>query len=83
MDDDISALVVDNGSDTCKAGFASDDAPRAVFSSIVGHGKGQKDSYVGVKPKGIRDTLTFKYPIEHGIITNFDDMEKVCCEKAI
>lgn len=35
-DDDVAALVVDNGSGMCKAGFAGDDAPRAVFPSIVG-----------------------------------------------
>lgn len=54
-DDDVAALVVDNGSGMCKAGFAGDDAPRAVFPSIVGRprhqgvmvGMGQKDSYVG------------------------------------
>jgi len=33
---DVQALVVDNGSGMCKAGFAGDDAPRAVFPSIVG-----------------------------------------------
>ena len=36
MEDDVAALVVDNGSGMCKAGFAGDDAPRAVFPSIVG-----------------------------------------------
>ena len=35
-DDDVAALVVDNGSGMCKAGFAGDDAPRTVFPSIVG-----------------------------------------------
>lgn len=35
-EDDVSALVVDNGSGMCKAGFAGDDAPRAVFASVVG-----------------------------------------------
>lgn len=35
-DDDVAALVIDNGSGMCKAGFAGDDAPRAVFPSIVG-----------------------------------------------
>ena len=34
-DDEVAALVVDNGSGMCKAGFAGDDAPRAVFPSIV------------------------------------------------
>ena len=33
------ALVVDNGSGMVKAGFAGDDAPRAVFPSIVGRPK--------------------------------------------
>ena len=36
MDSEVQALVIDNGSGMCKAGFAGDDAPRAVFPSIVG-----------------------------------------------
>ena len=41
MDDDVIALVVDNGSGMVKAGFAGDDAPRAVFPSIVGRPRHQ------------------------------------------
>lgn len=41
MDDEIASLVVDNGSGMCKAGFAGDDAPRAVFPSIVGRPRHQ------------------------------------------
>lgn len=37
--EEVQALVVDNGSGMCKAGFAGDDAPRAVFPSIVGRPK--------------------------------------------
>mmetsp|Transcript_24271 Transcript_24271/g.72016 ORF Transcript_24271/g.72016 Transcript_24271/m.72016 type:complete len:87 (-) Transcript_24271:118-378(-) len=33
---EVAALVADNVSGMCKAGFAGDDAPRAVFPSIIG-----------------------------------------------
>jgi len=40
-DEDVAPLVIDNGSGMCKAGFAGDDAPRAVFPSIVGRPRHQ------------------------------------------
>merc|ERR1719201_2662674 len=38
---------------------------------------GHKDSYVGEEAQGKRGVLHLKYPIEHGIVTNWDDMEKI------
>ena len=34
--DYVQPLVLDQGTYFCKAGFAGDDAPRAVFPTIVG-----------------------------------------------
>ena len=53
-DDEVAPLVVDSGSGMCKAGFAVDDAPRAVSPSIgdrpkmpgIMVGMNQKDGYV-------------------------------------
>ncbi|XP_062605147.1 actin-3-like [Saccostrea cucullata] len=87
MSQDRAALVIDNGSLLCKAGFAGDDAPRVVFPAFVGRPKHQfqsmipnrnlKDSYVGYEATKKRGFLNFKYPIEQGIVTNWDDMEMV------
>ena len=41
-DEEAVALVVDNESGMCVAGFAGDDAPRAVFPSVVGRPKWQQ-----------------------------------------
>ncbi|KAG8157619.1 hypothetical protein KVR01_012661 [Diaporthe batatas] len=85
MEDEVAAVVIDNGSGMCKAGFAGDDAPRAVFPSIVGRprhqgimiGMGTKDSYIGDEAQSKRGILQLQYPIEHGIVTNWDEMEKI------
>lgn len=40
-DDEVVAVVIDNGSGVCKGGFAGDDAPRSVFPAITGRPKYQ------------------------------------------
>jgi len=84
-EEDAQALVVDNGSGMCKAGFAGDDAPRSVFPSITGRpktdvammGTAKRDVFIGDDAQQKRGILKIRYPIEHGIITNWDDMEKI------
>jgi len=56
-----------------------------VFPSIVGRAKhsssmvgmAQKDAYIGDEAQSKRGILKLSYPIEHGIITSWDDMEKI------
>ena len=83
--DETNAIVIDNGSGMVKAGFSGEDAPRAVFPAIVGRphytaimpGMGNRDAYIGDEALARKGILTMRYPIEHGIVTNWDDMEKI------
>ena len=84
-DEGAAAVVCDNGSGMVKAGFSGDDAPRAVFPSIVGRpkaeqamlGSAKKEHFVGDDAQAKRGVLSIRYPIEHGVVTNWDDMEKI------
>jgi len=80
------ALVVDNGSGLVKAGFAGEEKPRVVFSSVVGRpmyravmpGMGGTNTlYVGEEAQAKRGILKLSYPLEHGTVTNWDDMEAI------
>eukprot|EP01113_Clastostelium_recurvatum_P024753 TRINITY_DN2957_c0_g1_i4.p1 TRINITY_DN2957_c0_g1~~TRINITY_DN2957_c0_g1_i4.p1 ORF type:complete len:586 (-),score=104.73 TRINITY_DN2957_c0_g1_i4:243-2000(-) len=81
----LPAVVIDVGSGLCKAGFAGDSVPRASFPSLVGRprhagvvmGAGQKDIYVGDEAQAKRGVLALQYPICNGVVTNWDDMERV------
>eukprot|EP01053_Blabericola_migrator_P007598 Blabericola_migrator_1__7597@NODE_3883_length_1451_cov_2426_415462_g2403_i0_p1_GENE_NODE_3883_length_1451_cov_2426_415462_g2403_i0NODE_3883_length_1451_cov_2426_415462_g2403_i0_p1_ORF_typecomplete_len378_score71_97Actin/PF00022_19/7_9e135MreB_Mbl/PF06723_13/3_9e07Actin_micro/PF17003_5/0_18_NODE_3883_length_1451_cov_2426_415462_g2403_i02161349 len=83
--DEAQPIVVDNGSGMVKAGVAGEDAPSNVFPSIIGRpkhagimvGMEKKDCYVGDEAQAKRGILQLSYPIAHGIITNWDDMEKI------
>ena len=78
------AVVIDNGSGMIKAGIAGEDAPKAYFPSIVGvpkydkiHGADEKDFYIGQEAVKKRGVLSLEYPIETGIVKNWDFMTKI------
>eukprot|EP00917_Polyrhabdina_sp_WS-2016_P014742 GHVP01032217.1.p1 GENE.GHVP01032217.1~~GHVP01032217.1.p1 ORF type:complete len:386 (+),score=71.73 GHVP01032217.1:30-1160(+) len=83
--EDMTPCVVDNGSGMVKAGMAGEEAPSAVFPSLIGRPKAknvivgmeQKDCYVGEEAQAKRGVLKLNYPVGHGIISSWDDMEKI------
>ena len=87
VDDDIPAVVIDNGSYKIKAGFAGDDAPTSILPTLIGRprymyenwmvGMTEKDTFIGDQVQKKRDVLAINHPIEKGVITNWDDMEKI------
>jgi len=84
-EDDTPPIVIDCGSGMIKAGFAGDDNPRCAFPTVVGtpkhknimQGMGQKDIFVGDEAQSKRGILSISYPIQHGIVTSWDDLEKI------
>jgi actin-related protein len=85
-DDDKPVVIIDNGSGHMKAGLAGQDVPSSVFPAVVGrpkHGQAMagseagRDYFMGDEALGKRGVLSISYPIEHGIVKDWADMEKV------
>ncbi|KAJ5066969.1 actin-7-related [Anaeramoeba ignava] len=81
----IGTLVIQNGTSAIKAGFGGDDAPRTSFPAIIGKsqqknimiGMGIREYFVGDEAEAKRGVLKLTYPIENGIVKNWENMEKI------
>ena len=80
-------VIIDNGSKFCKVGFAGEENPKTAFPSVTGRPKPTgiicgypiKEYYVGNEVLKIenRSNITLRYPIENGMITDWDEMERI------
>ncbi len=85
MTDGPQVCVIDNGSGVVKAGFSGNSSPGCIFPSIIGRpknpgviiGTDAKKEYIGDEAQQKRGVLKITYPIEHGIVKDWDDMEQI------
>ncbi|ORZ41352.1 putative centractin [Catenaria anguillulae PL171] len=77
--------TLQQGSGVIKAGFAGGDTPKAFFPSCVGRpkhlrimaGAVEGNTFIGRHAQELRGLLRINYPMEHGIVDNWEDMEAI------
>eukprot|EP00003_Mantamonas_plastica_P013084 TRINITY_DN2304_c0_g1_i2.p1 TRINITY_DN2304_c0_g1~~TRINITY_DN2304_c0_g1_i2.p1 ORF type:complete len:391 (+),score=121.86 TRINITY_DN2304_c0_g1_i2:43-1215(+) len=77
-------IVCDNGTGFVKCGYAGSNFPHAIFPSMIGrpilryeekvHDVEIKDIMVGDQCTQVRSMLEISYPLDNGIVRNWDDM---------
>lgn len=73
-------VIIDNGTYEIKAGLNTKTSPELIFRTSVGFSKSEESSenwYIGEEAKEKKDLLKFKYPIEFGLIRDWENMEKI------
>ncbi|KAK8795495.1 hypothetical protein WA158_000152 [Blastocystis sp. Blastoise] len=80
-------IVIDNGTGVIKAGFAEQEKPSCVIPNYIGEAKYSKlpsmktdideDKLFGSKAEQYRGVLSLSHPMEHGIISDWNDMEQM------
>jgi len=81
-------IVCDNGTGFVKCGFAGTNFPHAIFPSMVGRPVIRfeesivnniqiKDIMVGDEAQKLRNMLQITYPLENGIVRNWEDIQYV------
>ncbi|KAJ2763827.1 Nuclear actin-protein involved in chromatin remodeling, partial [Coemansia nantahalensis] len=76
-------LVIDNGSDRCRAGWATEQDPRLEFESLAARYRNRKlsaDQILLVGGSVHSDPMakaSIRSPFDSGVVTNFDAMESI------
>ncbi len=80
-------IVIDNGTGLSKNGYAGEDQPRSVWPTLIGYPRYEsimtdvdhytRDYYIGEEAINLRGVLRLVYPITHGVIEDWDAIEKI------
>lgn len=84
----MKSIVIDNGSGTIKAGFAGIDTPKLSIPAYVatpkhektmlgGNGELEGDFFVGQQAVDHRGIMKLSYPMTHGVVKNWEDMQRI------
>lgn len=82
---DRPTVILDNGSGHMKAGLSGLEAPSCVFPALVGRpkhstmmaGSEDREYFLGEDAMAKRGVLSLSYPVEHGVVKDWKDMEKI------
>eukprot|EP01124_Arcella_intermedia_P026719 TRINITY_DN5097_c0_g1_i1.p1 TRINITY_DN5097_c0_g1~~TRINITY_DN5097_c0_g1_i1.p1 ORF type:complete len:139 (+),score=38.94 TRINITY_DN5097_c0_g1_i1:134-550(+) len=73
------AIVVDHGSSKWRVGESGEERPKSIFPTVVGVGfvGGATKTYIGDEALSspLLPALQYKYPIEQGLIRDWEAME--------
>lgn len=79
--DEVSALVLDVGSSSTRAGYAGEDTPKAVFSTtygVSGNASSQKYHIGDTETSVWKSDMEMRNPMDaEGLVTDWDILEKI------
>ncbi|KAL0699655.1 hypothetical protein Bca4012_055777 [Brassica carinata] len=73
----VSPIVVDLGSHTCEAGYAGEDAPKAVFPSVVGAVNGTETMEMDVDSAKTNSNSEILSSIKDGKVSDWDLVDNI------
>ena len=83
----LPSIICDNGTGFVKVGYAGENFPRSIFPSMIGRPvlraeeaisreqTEMKDIMCGLEAAENRHSLECSYPVENGVVKNWEDME--------